>query len=90
VGGGVSFACGLGKAAIAGTPFESDLANPGWTHGSTGWLRTTMPVTPGSTFRIRLVTYDSSDGNLDSSTLIDNWQWYGTPGTTGTIILPPE
>lgn len=90
IGGGVSFACGLGKAAIAGTPFESDLANPGWTHGSTGWLRTTMPVTPGSTFRIRLVTYDSSDGNLDSSTLIDNWQWYGTPGTTGTIILPPE
>ncbi len=90
LGGGIPFACGLGKTAIAGTPFESDLANPGWSHGSTGWLRTTMPVTPGSTFRIRLVTYDSSDGNLDSSTLIDNWQWYGIPGKNETVILPPE
>lgn len=89
-GGGVSFTCALGKTYLAGTPFESDLANPGWTHGSTGWLRTTMPVTPGGTFRIRLVTYDSTDGNLDSSTLIDNWQWYGTPGTPYTEIIEPH
>lgn len=88
--GGVPFVCSLGKNALAGTPFESDLANPGWSHGSTGWLRTTMPVTPGATFRIRLVTYDSSDGNLDSSTLIDNWQWYGKPGEVGTIQPPPK
>ena len=89
-GGGVSFTCALGKTALAGTPFESDLANPNWTHGSTGWLRTTIPVTPGGTFRIRLVTYDSSDGNLDSSTLIDNWQWYGTPGKVHTEEPPPK
>ncbi len=88
--GGLSFMCALGKTFLAGTPFENDLANPGWTHGSTGWLRTTMPVTPGSTFRIRLVTYDSSDGNLDSSTLIDNWQWYGTPGMPETVVVPPK
>lgn len=87
---GVAFTCALGKTFLAGTPFENDLANPGWTHGSTGWLRTTMPVTPGSTFRIRLVTYDSSDGNLDSSTLIDNWQWYGTPGAPQTEVIVPK
>ena len=88
--GGISFTCALGKTFLAGTPFESDLANPGWTHGSTGWLRTTLPVKPGDTFRIRLVTYDSSDGNLDSSTLIDNWQWYGKAGEIGTIDIPPK
>lgn len=88
--GGVSFTCGLGKTFLQGTPFETDLATVGWTHGSTGWLRTTMPVTPGTTFRIRLVTYDSSDGNYDSSTLIDNWQWYGTPGKPETVIIVPK
>jgi hypothetical protein len=88
--GGVSFTCALGKTYLAGTPFENDLANPNWSHGSTGWLRTTMPVTPGSTFRIRFVTYDSSDGNLDSSTLVDNWQWYGVPGENKTIDIPPN
>jgi len=74
--GGIAFECKLGTDPLAGTPFESDLANPGWTHGSTGWLRSMMPVTPGGNIRIRFVTYDSGDGNLDSSTLIDNWQWY--------------
>ncbi|HRI67494.1 MAG TPA: choice-of-anchor L domain-containing protein [Polyangium sp.] len=88
--GNFDFACALGNTFLAGTPFATDDALPGWTHGSTGWLRTTMAVTPGSTFRIRLVTYDSSDGNLDSSTLIDNWQWYGTPGMAGTIDIPPN
>jgi hypothetical protein len=90
MGGGIPFACGLGKTFLTGTPFEADLANTGWTHGSTGWLRTTIPVTPGNSFRIRLVTYDSTDGNLDSSTLIDNWQWYGTPGTAETVIIDPK
>lgn len=88
--GSFDFACALGNTFLAGTPFANDSAVMGWTHGSTGWLRTTMPVTPGSTFRIRLVTYDSSDGRLDSSTLIDNWQWYGTPGMAGTIDIPPN
>jgi hypothetical protein len=87
---GIPFACGLGKTPVASTPFASDAANPGWTHGSTGWLRTTAAVEPGKTFRIRFVTYDSSDGNLDSTTLVDDWKWSGKPGTTETIPIPPK
>lgn len=87
---GFDFPCTLGKKQLVGTPFESDPGKPGWTHGSTGWLRTTTPVTFGQPITIRFVTYDSSDGKLDSSTLIDNWHWSGTPGTTKTEIIPPK
>jgi hypothetical protein len=91
VASGLSFKCSLGKSALIGTPFEKDEANPaGWTHGSTGWLRTTTPVTPGGSFNIRFVTYDSTDGNVDSSTLIDNWRWSGKPGTIYTEPIPPK
>ncbi len=85
-----TFACGLGKTALVGTPFEKDEYTFNWTHGSTGWLRTTTPVTPGTNFRIRFVTYDSTDGNVDSTTLIDNWHWSGKPGTTETEIIVPK
>jgi hypothetical protein len=84
------FKCSLGKTQLVGTTFEKDEANFGWTHGSTGWLRTTTAVTPGSPIRLRLVTYDSSDGKVDSSTLIDNWRWSGKPGTTVTEVIIPK
>jgi hypothetical protein len=91
VASGFTFKCALGKGPLIGTPFEKDEFNePGWTHGSTGWLRTTTAVTPGGSFRIRFVTYDSKDGNADSSTLIDNWRWSGKPGTTYTEPVPPK
>jgi len=85
-----NFKCSLGKTPLVGTTFEKDEANFGWTHGSTGWLRTTTAVTPGNSFRIRLMTYDSTDGNVDSSALIDNWTWSGKPGTTITVVVPPK
>lgn len=79
--GGKQFYCSYGDAPLLGTSFASDVANPGWSHASTGWLRTGVGnLVPGSTMRIRLATYDTTDGLLDSSTLIDNWQWR----------LPPE
>jgi len=87
------FKCSLGKGPLVGTPFEKDEANvAGWTHGSTGWLRNSfpVPVTPGKTFKIRFVTYDSTDGNVDSSVLIDNWRWRGVPGSTKIIIVGPN
>ncbi|UQA62367.1 choice-of-anchor L domain-containing protein [Polyangium aurulentum] len=85
-----TFACSLGKTALVGTPFEKDEGNFNWTNGSTGWLRTTTPVTPGTNFRIRFVTYDSTDGKVDSTTLIDNWRWSGKPGSTETEVIVPK
>ena len=81
--GGKTFACPLGTAELDGTGFEG--------HAATSWLKTQAPVTPGSTIRIRWGAYDSGDGSLDSTAVIDNWQWSAEAGTTvGTAPIPPE
>jgi hypothetical protein len=42
---------------------------------STGWLRTIVPVTGGSTITIRFLIYDIGDDVSDSTVLIDNFLW---------------
>ena len=49
---------------------------------------TTAPADPGSEITIRWGVYDSGDGVLDSTTLIDNWQWTADPGEVGTTPVP--
>lgn len=81
--GGKSFNCPLGTTELNGTGFEA--------HAATSWLKTQAPVTPGSVIRIRWGAYDSGDGVLDSTAVIDNWQWSAEAGTTvGTAPIPPE
>lgn len=81
-----SFDCALGNAPLQGTDYDDDDGTPvGWSNGSTGWLRTKATVEPGKAFTIRFTVYDSSDGMVDSSVLVDNWQWSGVPGS-GTDI----
>lgn len=86
--GGKSFACALGNQGLVGTGFTSAQSGD---HGSSGWLTSTAPVTPNQTITLRWTTYDSGDAILDSSALIDNWQWILTPGVqveTTRIQLP--
>lgn len=47
--------------------------------GATSWNTTTVPVTPGSTIVILLTVYDSGDGVLDATALVDNWTWITDP-----------
>ena len=83
--GGKTFPCGLGDMGLVGTGFQDQFND----HGSTGWLFTKAPVTPGEEITMRWAVYDSGDGVLDSTTLIDNWQWIAEPGThVGTGIVP--
>jgi hypothetical protein len=82
-----TFDCMSGTGGLVGTNFATD-TTPGWSTGSSGWLRTTAPVAPGETFTIRLVTYDSADHNVDSTTLIDNFKWQAKPGQVGTVVVP--
>ena len=85
--GGKSFSCALGNSGLAETGFQEQYQD----HGSTGWLFTKAPVTPGEQITLRWAVYDSADGALDSTTLIDNWQWIAEPGThvgTGTVPTP--
>jgi hypothetical protein len=72
--------CPSGPAELAGTSFEND--------GATSWLVTTAPVDPGSEFTIRFAIWDTGDTALDSTVLIDNFRWSGSPGDVGTIEVP--
>ncbi|MBA3547909.1 MAG: choice-of-anchor L domain-containing protein [Nannocystis sp.] len=71
--GGKQFLCPLGTAELTGTGFES--------HAATSWLTTTAPVVPGSVITIRWGTYDSGDGALDSTAILDHWRWEIDPNT---------
>lgn len=43
--------------------------------GATGWLTSKAPVQPGETFTLELMIWDTGDGQLDSSVLLDNFKW---------------
>jgi hypothetical protein len=81
------FDCIQGTDRLLGTAWENDKID-GWSNGSSGWLVTSAPVEKGSIINIRFVTYDSSDMNVDSTALVDNWVWHAEAGTVGTKPIP--
>jgi hypothetical protein len=71
--------CTTPVSAIAGTGYDgldidlkAGLIPMG---GSTGWLTTTAPATPGETIKLHFIIFDEGDGSLDSAALIDNFKW---------------
>ena len=78
--GGKTFTCALGASGLVGTGFGTDTSF-GQDHASTGWLVTKAPVKGGDNITLRWTVYDSGDGILDTTTLVDNWQWVATGGT---------
>ncbi|MFO0613151.1 MAG: choice-of-anchor L domain-containing protein [Polyangiaceae bacterium] len=82
-----TFNCPLGDIELIGTGFGFDTA--GSDHGSTSWLRTVAPIQGGEPIQLRFAVYDSGDGILATTTLVDNFQWIATPGTkVGTNPVP--
>jgi hypothetical protein len=82
--------CPGGTAELAGTGFglqspacgsSGKLSTQG---GATGWLTSQAAVEPGETFTLELMIWDTGDGRLDSSVLLDNFQWIGGQVTTTT------
>jgi Putative metal-binding motif len=69
--GGKNFPCALGQSELSGTGFEGAAA--------TGWLETTSPVTPGSIVKLRFAVWDAGDGILDSTVLIDDFEFSADP-----------
>lgn len=88
--GGKTFDCPLGDFDLIGTGFGFDSCAYCEDHGGTGWLRTNAPIEkPQDNITIRFAVYDSGDGVLDTTTLIDNFRWIAKPGVTvGTDIVP--
>jgi hypothetical protein len=78
--GGKTFTCVGGTSELQGTGFE--------THAATSWLKTAANVTPGSTINLVFGAFDSGDGILDSTGLVDNFQWSATAGS-GTVTGKP-
>ncbi|MEO6951217.1 MAG: putative metal-binding motif-containing protein [Polyangia bacterium] len=75
--------CTKDVSAISGTGYEQMDFSSTPVGGSTGWLTTTVPVTPGDKIKLRFLVYDEGDNIYDSSALIDNFQWL-----TGAIQGP--
>jgi hypothetical protein len=86
--GGKIFNCSLGNIELIGTGFGFDTEFSD--HGSTSWLRTQAPVpTGGGEIKLRFATYDSGDGVLNSTTLVDNFKWIAKSGVmVGTNPVP--
>lgn len=91
--GGKVFTCTLGDSSLTGTGFEQ--VADGGPHASTGWLTTTAPVdtVKGKDITLLFAIWDSTDGILDSSVLVDNFTWGFTPPMGGgpmTTPTPPK
>jgi hypothetical protein len=89
--GGKNFACPSGSSTLMGTGFGVDTAIDMQNHAATGWLQTTAPVTAalkGKDVTLLFAVWDSGDGVLDSTALIDNFQWSTQPGTAAPVTMP--
>jgi hypothetical protein len=85
-GGGLPIPCmtaadcfGIGMC-VSGMCQIGGLGIPG---GSTGWLTTTSPVSPGEDVTLHFIVFDEGDHVLDSAALIDNFRW----GTS--VVMTP-
>ena len=84
--GGKNFPCTLGPSQLQGTGFEYDGYEG---HAATGWLETQSPVDPGSEITLRFAVWDMGDHVLDSTVLIDNFQFSAEEATeAGTKPVP--
>ncbi len=80
--------CPSGTGEMAGTGFTDwDLGSYA---GGTSWLQTQAPVAGGEEMTIRFAIWDTGDQALDSTAVIDNFQWIANGGTVnvGTGELP--
>jgi hypothetical protein len=83
--GGKTFQCSLGNLELIGTGFGFDTGFED--HAATSWLATQAPIEPQSEIEVLWSVYDSGDGALDSTALIDNFRWIAQPGV-GVVTTP--
>lgn len=87
---GAFFDCVLGPDQLAGTGFDIDFFDqPTTNSAATSWLQTTTPVaSPGEEITIDFAIWDSGDGVLDSTVLLDNFQFGLDDTPTQTAPIP--
>lgn len=70
--------CPGGELELAGTGFDAQgtyCGSKSTGGGSTGWLGTKAPVTPGEIITLEFMIWDTGDSAYDSSVLLDNFSW---------------
>lgn len=79
--------CPAGAAQLAGTGFDNGAFGDA---GGTTWLQTQAPIKGGDTFTIRFAIWDTGDKLLDSTAIVDNFEWIAQGGTVtvGTTPIP--
>ena len=86
--------CPGGAEELAGTGFgvTGNYCGAGTSvaGGATGWLSSQAAVSPGETFTLDLMIWDTGDGDLDSSVLLDNFQWIGGAEVVTSTGRPPS
>jgi hypothetical protein len=83
--GGKNFPCTYGPGELTGTGFDEQPNGS----AATGWLETAAPIaSPGEQITLRFAIWDSGDGVLDSSVLIDNFRFEQSETVTGTYPVP--
>jgi hypothetical protein len=89
---GAFFDCPLGPDQLIGTGFDLDFFNqPTDNSAGTAWLQTTAPLAaPGQQITLDFAIWDSGDGVLDSTVLLDNFKFGldDTPTETTPITEP--
>ena len=82
--GGKDYPCAQGAGQLAGTGFDVQTNS-----AATGWLVTKAPVeTPGANITLRLAIWDSGDGQLDSTVLLDGFAFEADTASTTTTPVP--
>jgi hypothetical protein len=80
-----------GTNDLAGTGFDQDgldeCDSGQYAGGGTGWLQTSGNVVGGETITLRIAIWDTSDENLDSTAVIDNFQWSVDVSNPGTVVV---
>ena len=86
-----TYACAEGPGNLVGTGFGKDTV--GSDHASTDWLTTKVSVASlaGQEITLLFAVWDSSDGLLDTTVLVDNvtWTFATAPNTVPPAPTPP-
>ncbi len=79
-----TLSCAFGPQELVGTGYDWGTWDTCLNGGGTGWLVTSGNIRPGEIVELRIAIWDVGDTALDSTALIDNFQWLQTPAQPGT------
>lgn len=86
--GNKTFSCLLGRDQLSGTGFD-DSELDSFNSAATGWLETTAPLAnPGEPVTLLFAIWDSGDGVLDSTVLLDNFTFEVGQASAKTAPVP--